>query len=216
MRLLELQSGNITLDGLDIRHVPLDTLRQRCFITVPQDGLILPNESLRLNIDPDLSMEDEKIVSALTKAGLWPHFCHNRLEAEDTPIPVDGGSYTHPILDQNMSAFQQLSEGQFHVFALCRALVKGSSFRVDGIKPVVLLDELTSSVDAETETAIHRIIDEEFTANGHTVITIAHKLGSLENYMRSGRDILVMLADGRLVETVDAFDEAALARFRDV
>lgn len=204
------------MDGLDIRHVPLDILRQRCFITVPQDGLILPSETLRFNIDPELSAADELLVTALTKVGVWSHFCNDRLEVDEPPVPVDGVSYTHPILDQNMSAFPQLSEGQYQIFALCRALVKGSTLRVAGIRPVVLLDELTSSVDAETESTIHRIIDGEFTANGHTVITIAHKLGNLENYMRSGRDLLVMLADGRLLETVDNFDVATLARFRDV
>jgi ATP-binding cassette subfamily C (CFTR/MRP) protein 1 len=66
------------------------------------------------------------------------------------------------------------------------------------VTPVVVLDEVTSSLDVATESTIYRIVDEEFTKKGHTVITIAHRLGNL--YTKVGRDAVAFMADGRLQE----------------
>ncbi|KAB8305120.1 hypothetical protein EYC80_004415 [Monilinia laxa] len=59
LRLLELQSGQIVLDGINIKKVGLDILRQCCFITVSQDPLLLFNELLRFNLDPDAALSNE-------------------------------------------------------------------------------------------------------------------------------------------------------------
>ena len=74
LRLLELRSGKIKLDGIDIKRVRLDLLRQRCFIAVSQDSLLLPEETLRFNLDPDNSRSDEALIDVLAKTGLWSHF----------------------------------------------------------------------------------------------------------------------------------------------
>lgn len=93
-----------------------------------------------------------------------------------------------------------MSVGQTQLFALGRALIKAATLRQRcGIRPVVLLDEATSSLDAATESAIYRIIDEELTAHGHTVIIVAHRLGVLQDYAKPGRDTVVAMANGRLV-----------------
>ncbi|KAF7162579.1 hypothetical protein CNMCM5623_007825 [Aspergillus felis] len=200
LRLLELESGQIELDGIDIRHVRLELLRRRCFVAVSQEPLVLPNETLRFNLDPDASMPDDVLVAALKKTGLWSHFFEGHTYSGGEPAAAlnISGSGHHPILDQKVSLFRKLSAGQSQLFALCRALVKASSLRGSGVKPVILLDEVTSSLDPVTETTIHRIIDDEFTGKGHTVIIVAHRLGLLEKHIKTGRDAMATMADGQL------------------
>lgn len=196
LRLLELRSGKILLDGIDISSVRLDLLRQRCFIVVSQDALLLHEETLRFNLDPDSSVSDNDLIVALTRANLWSHFVESDKGVEGT-IVISGFS-DHAILDQKVSMFQELSVGQCQLFTICRALVKASTLRASGVTPVVVLDEVTSSLDVATESAIYRIIDEEFTQKGHTVIIIAHRLSAL--HTKVGRDAVVFMADGRLQE----------------
>ncbi|KAI0535783.1 putative ABC transporter [Xylaria digitata] len=198
LRLLEPRSGTIELDGIDIKQVSLDVLRRKCFVAVTQDPLLMPNETLRFNLDPDSSTSDDLIISAISKAGLESHFLSGniRLGGEAASFAV------HPILDRKLSLFQELSVGQCQLFALCRALVKTISLRDSGVMPVVLLDEITSSLDTTTESRVHRIIDDEFTKRGHTVIIVAHRLGALEEHTKPGRDGVVLMADGRVQDVI--------------
>ncbi|GAB0146635.1 hypothetical protein EsHS_00007028 [Epichloe bromicola] len=214
LRLLELRSGYIELDGIDIGQVNLDLLRQRCFIAVSQDPLLLFNETLRFNLDPDASESESILIDALAKVRLMSHFFDARthLLGEEMATVINMADSTeHPILDQKLSSFAHLSVGQCQLFALCRALVKARSSQRLGLKPVVVLDEVTSSLDTVTESAIYKIIDEEFTEGGHTVIIVAHRLGVLEKHMRSGRDAVVFMADGKLEEVVQDFE---ITKFR--
>ncbi|KAJ8131478.1 hypothetical protein O1611_g2147 [Lasiodiplodia mahajangana] len=199
LRLLEIQSGKIELDGLDIKHVDLDLLRRRCFVTVSQDHLLLPNETLRFNLDPEAGVSDDTIITALAKVGLRSHFFGNNVNP-DKETSVEN---RHSVLDQNISNFQELSVGQYQLFAVCRALAKVSSLRRSGIMPIVLLDEVTSSLDPTTESTIYQIINDEFSEKGHTVIIVAHRLGGLEKYVKNGRDAVVLLADGVMQEVIE-------------
>ncbi|KAI0401067.1 putative ABC transporter [Xylaria palmicola] len=201
LRLLELGSGKIEVDGLDIKQVSLDLLRRRCFVTVTQDALILSNETLRFNLDPEVSLSDEAIIDILVKARLWPHFeaLEGKLREERATAPAMAtSSRAHLILDQKISLFQELSMGQCQLFALCRALVKVASLRRFGSNPVILLDEITSSLDVATESIIYRIVDDEFTKRGHTVIIVTHRLDALKEHIIAGRDAIALLADGHL------------------
>jgi ATP-binding cassette, subfamily C (CFTR/MRP), member 1 len=215
LRLLELQSGKIELDGIDIKEVRLELLRGRCFVAVSQDPLILPNEPLRFNLDPDGSVSDDVLIEALTKAGLWPHFFMSDTHSDgegDTVINISG-SDEYPVLDRKVSLFQELSVGQCQLFAMCRALVKVNSLRRSGVKPVIILDEVTSSLDTATESTIHHIIDDELTDKGHTVIIVTHRLGALEEHTETGRDAVALMADGRLQEVVEDLGLATFQRF---
>ncbi|KAH2977182.1 hypothetical protein KXW58_005982 [Aspergillus fumigatus] len=218
LRLLELQSGQIELDGVDISQVRLDILRRRCFVAVSQDPLLLPNETLRFNLDPDASISDDALVVALNKVGLWSHFFegHTYFGGEPATVINIPGSDEHPILDQKVSIFQELSVGQRQLFALCRALVKVSSLRHSGVKPVVVLDEVTSFLDPVTESTIHRIVDEEFTDRGHTVIIVAHRLGALDEHTKTGRGALALMADGQLQEVIEDLGPVVFQRFRQL
>lgn len=217
LRLLELQSGKIELDGIDIKQVRLDLLR-RCFIAVSQDPLLLPSESLRFNLDPDASVSDDTLVAALTKAGLWSHFFEDdtHFGGERATVMDISGFGEHQILDQKVSSFQELSVGQVQLLALCRALVKANSLRRSGVKPVIILDEVTSSLDTATESTIHHIIDDEFTKKDHTVIIVAHKLGALKEYIEIGRDAVALIADGRLQEVIEDLELETFQRSRQM
>lgn len=68
---------------------------------------------------------------------------------------------------------------------------------------MVLLDEVTSSLDLTTESIIRSITDEEFTSKGHTVLIITHRLSVLAEHTEPGRDVVVlMMEDGRLQEII--------------
>lgn len=207
LRLLEISTGIIEVDGIDIKHVRLDTLRRRCFVTVTQDPLLMLNETLRFNLDPDSSVSDEIIIGAISKVGLSPYFL--------TSEAHQGERSTHdasrPILNQQMSIFRALSMGQRQLFALCRALVKATSLRNSNIKPIILLDEVSSSLDATTESIVQGLIEDEFTGRGHTVVIVTHRLGALIEYCKPRRDTVVLMADGKVEKVIrDRFGSEAI------
>lgn len=102
-----------------------------------------------------------------------------------------------------------MSTGQSQLFALTRAILQlqvlnksseslGSYPELRRIKPILLLDEATSSLDRHTESVMKDIIREEFTEKDHTVIAITHRLDSLREDMRAGKDIIVLMAKGKV------------------
>ncbi|KAK4248096.1 P-loop containing nucleoside triphosphate hydrolase protein [Corynascus novoguineensis] len=221
LRMLDLHSGTIKLDGVDITQIPHDHLRQRCFVTVSQDGLLLPNETVRFNLDPECLLEDHVIIDALKKTNLWARFlCKGREEEEEEEEEEenerkrersdDSSSHNQlgrnrlrtknytAILGKKLSDFPSFSAGETQMFNLSRGVLKAWVLRASGGRPVVLLDEVTSTLDAATEAAAHQILESEFTAWGHTVIVVSHRLGRLAELARPGRDVVARLRDGRL------------------
>ncbi len=136
LRLLEIQNGSISVDGLDISTIPRDTIRER-FVTLPQDPLILFG-SARQNLDPLGIASDDAIIKVLELVGMWDQVLESR-----------GG------LDAEITA-SSLSRGQQLLLALARAILK---MRTGGHR-VLLLDEPTSSVDADTDEMVQRVIRE--------------------------------------------------------
>ncbi|TDZ30378.1 ABC transporter atnG [Colletotrichum spinosum] len=194
LRLLDTQSGTIKIDGVDLSLVPRSLVRQRCFVTVGQDALVLSQASLRFNLDPSSSLSDEDIVAALQRTSLWSHFA----SASSAPSVEEA----REVLDRPIADLPQLSTGQSQLFSLARAILRlrqlGQTHVEAQIKPILLLDEATSSLDLETEATIRRIIHEEFTHKGHTVIAITHRLSGVSETLRSDKDIAVLLSDGRV------------------
>ncbi|KAK3301707.1 P-loop containing nucleoside triphosphate hydrolase protein [Chaetomium strumarium] len=202
LRMLDVQSGRIEIDGVNITQIPREFLRQRCFVAVSQDGFLLPSESLRFNLDPECLLgNDQIIIGTLTRVGLWSHFLGNSKE--------HGGGDGHPILDQKLSSFSAFSAGQSQLFTLCRGIFKAEALRADGGRPVVLLDEVTSALDSTTERAVQRIIEDELSAKGHTTIMVSHRISQLSECMRPGRDVVVRMRDGKLEGIVSDLKGAA-------
>lgn len=153
--MLEINSGSILIDGIDISTIPRHVLRERLTV-IPQEPIFLRG-SIRQNLDPlNLLPSDAEAQTILQKVGLWT-------------LVADAGG-----LDVPMEAEELLSHGQRQLFCLARAIIRKSS--------VVIIDEATASVDLETDRMMQKIIEEEF--EGCTVLAVAHRLEGIRGFDR--------------------------------
>lgn len=158
-RLLELNKGRILVDGIDISNIDLATLRGN-LISVPQQPVLFP-ETIRLHLGQTPS-SDEALIDVLVKVGLWDMVRSHQgtagdgLNAEVIGLP--------------------LSHGQKQLMCFARALLQRDRCKV------LLLDEVTSALDRDTEQLIMRLIHTEF--REHTVISVAHHLETLRGFDR--------------------------------
>ncbi|KAK5654511.1 hypothetical protein OQA88_7140 [Cercophora sp. LCS_1] len=200
LRMVELQSGSIKLDGVNISSIPRNTLRQRCFVVVSQDALVLAHETLRFNLDPEGLSLDPNLVGALQRVGLWRHFC----SALHLKADADAGIAASQVLNTVVSKFPGLSGGQEQLLGICRGVIKAERLRAEGGKPVVLLNEVSSALDATTAAAVHGIIQTEFAGHGHTVIMISHRLFEPDRSAQAGKETVVFMQDGVAERVVDS------------
>jgi ATP-binding cassette, subfamily B, putative efflux pump len=150
-RFYDVTGGHVLIDGKDVRHFTLKSLRENVSI-VSQDALLF-SASVRNNLlyaRPDAS--DKMMWQALELANL-EHFVDELPEKLDTVIGERG---------------VKVSGGQRQRIALARAFLKDSK--------IVILDEATSAVDSEAENLIHEAMERLMA--GRTVFLIAHRLRS--------------------------------------
>ncbi|KAJ4994634.1 ABC transporter [Colletotrichum sp. SAR 10_66] len=165
--------GRVVLDGVPLKSVDRTTLRQR-IIAVPQEAVFLPDgTSFRANLDPAGLSTVEECQSVLAAVGL-SSFVQER-----------GG------LDAGMSA-GTLSAGQRQLMSLGRAVLR-RRIRGKDSGGILLLDEVSSSVDVETERAMQQTIQVEF--EGYTVIAVSHRLDMIMDF-----DRVVVMDKGEIVE----------------
>lgn len=170
-------SGVIKVDGVDISQVSPLVIRQRCFIAIPQENYHTPEDSLYINIDPFGEAPRQLVHDALIKTRLWAHFVNAPNNERQSPLTIDN------ILGTTISSLPGMSKGQLQLLNIARALVRKEMCLYSTgatAKPIILLDEATSSMDAEMEQAMDRLIDEEFVSQGHTVIAVTHKLDAAD------------------------------------
>ncbi|XP_015595444.1 ATP-binding cassette sub-family C member Sur isoform X2 [Cephus cinctus] len=151
LQLVEINQGRILLDGIDIRQVPLRTLRSR-LSTIPQD-VIMFSGTVRENLDPLCQHTDEELWSALELAQI-KDIISSHPEGLNSEVREGG---------ENFSA------GQRQLLSMARAALRQSA--------VVILDEATSALDPTTEQSLLRAASLAF--KSRTVITIAHRVASL-------------------------------------
>ncbi|MEM9276699.1 MAG: ABC transporter ATP-binding protein [Cyanobacteria bacterium P01_F01_bin.143] len=154
LRFYEIQSGKITLDGVDIRDINLTDLRKSIGL-VSQD-VFLFHGTVKENIAYGMhGATDEEVITA-AKIAEAHNFISQLPQGYETIVGERG---------------QKLSGGQRQRIAIARAVLKNP--------PILILDEATSAVDNETEAAIARSL-EKITHN-RTTIAIAHRLSTIRH-----------------------------------
>jgi ATP-binding cassette subfamily B multidrug efflux pump len=174
LRLYNLQSGRILIDGQDIANVAQESLRERIGM-ITQDTSLL-HRSIRDNLlygNPDAT--DEELWEAVRKA------------RADEFIPHLSDAQGRTGFDAHVGERGvKLSGGQRQRIAIARVLLKDA--------PILIMDEATSALDSEVEAAIQESL--ETLMQGKTVIAIAHRLSTIARM-----DRLVVLEKGRIAET---------------
>ncbi len=167
-RFYDTQGGSVQIEGQDIRGLTQESLREMLAV-VPQD-ISLFHRSVLENIRyarPDATTEE---VMEAAKIARCRDFIAALPEGFDT-IVGDRGT--------------KLSGGQRQRIAIARALLKDA--------PILLLDEATSALDSESEQEIQRALDTLM--QGRTVVAIAHRLSTLQNF-----DRIIVMDAGRVID----------------
>lgn len=212
LRMLDTTEGSITVDGVELSTLPRSVVREGAFITVAQEAFFLPQASLRFNLDPELKAPPSVITAALRRTGLWGLLVGVGPDnGEEMTLGDEPAVEESSVLDKPFSSLPVLSAGQTQLLALARALVRRSVLSGAGIsaehytdfdrvgsRPIVLLDEVTSSLDPVTEGKLLDIVREEFVDQGHTVVMVTHKLDAVKGRMRDRRDAVVWMGQGRI------------------
>jgi subfamily B ATP-binding cassette protein MsbA len=153
LRFFDPDKGKVIIDGQDIAHVTIASLRDAIAL-VTQDPVLF-DDTIRANIGyGSKAINDEQIVAA-AKAAAAHEFIIALPKGYDTRVGEAGGL---------------LSGGERQRIAIARALYKDA--------PILLLDEPTSSLDSEAEAKVQRALEELM--RGRTVLMIAHRLSTVK------------------------------------
>jgi ATP-binding cassette subfamily B protein len=167
-RFYETQGGSIKIDGQDIASITQDSLRHAIAL-VPQD-IALFHRTIYENIAygrPEASREE---VYAAAREARCTDFIEAMPDGFDTIVGDRG---------------VKLSGGQRQRIAIARAILKNA--------PILLLDEATSALDSASEEAIQQALDRLMV--GRTVIAIAHRLSTLQNF-----DRIIVMSSGKVID----------------
>jgi subfamily B ATP-binding cassette protein MsbA len=153
LRFFDPDSGKVLIDGQDISHVTIDSLREAIAL-VTQDPVLF-DDTISANIAYGAKPFDESEVIRAAKAAAAHDFIMALPKGYDTRVGEAGGL---------------LSGGERQRIAIARALYKDA--------PILLLDEPTSSLDSEAEAKVQTALEELM--RGRTVLMIAHRLSTVK------------------------------------
>ena len=167
-RFYDAQGGSISVGGHNVRELTCDSLLSN--ISMVFQNVYLFHDTVRANIcfgRPDTT--EEEMIEAAKKA-----CCHDFImqlpDGYDTVVGEGGGSF---------------SGGEKQRISIARAMLKDA--------PIIILDEATASIDPENEHLIQQAITE--LTRGKTIITIAHRLATIEQ-----ADQILVVEDGRIAQ----------------
>ena len=167
-RFYEAISGSIRIDGVDIREITIQSLREQ--IAMVTQETILFHDTVWNNISYGLTNVSQERVVAAAQAALAHDFIMELPEGYHTLIGERG---------------TRLSGGQRQRIAIARAILKNS--------PILILDEATSELDAESEMNVQRALANLMV--GRTTFVIAHRLSTIRR-----ADIILVLEGGQIRE----------------
>ncbi len=153
MRFYDPQRGRITINGVDIRTIPLGELRS--LVGYVQQDIFLFAGDIATNIRLSNPLSDEEVVRAATKVGA------------DRIIRGFPQGYGQMLGERGAS----ISVGERQLLSFARAVAANA--------PLLLLDEATSAVDSEIEAEIHAALS--VLVAGRTTIAVAHRLSTIAN-----------------------------------
>ena len=190
-RIYDATSGQVLVDGIDVRECNLRDLRENVAL-VSQD-VVLFNDSIRNNIAFGVDNPDPSAVERAARIAYVDEFAAELPQGLDTPVG-DRGTL--------------LSGGQRQRIAIARALLKDA--------PILVLDEATSALDNESERRIQEALVE--LKKGRTTLVIAHRLSTIEHadeilVMEDGR-IVERGTHGELAARDGAYASLRRAEFR--
>jgi len=170
-RFYDPQNGIIKIDGQDIKEIKLNSLREK--IALVSQDIVLFDDTVGNNIayaNPKSTQKD--IVDAC------------KFAAADEFINKLPNKYESLVGENGV----KLSGGQKQRISIARAIIKNS--------PIILLDEATSSLDAESERIVQNAINNLI--KGRTTIVIAHRLSTIHNANK-----IFVLKDGAVINSGD-------------
>ena len=173
-RFYDVSEGRITIDGQDVRASTLVSLREQIGLVTQET--VLFNDTVRANIAYGLDDVDEVVLESAARAAFAHDFILDLPRRYDTMIGERGS---------------RLSGGQRQRIAIARALLKDP--------PILILDEATSSLDAESERLVRGALANLM--KGRTTLVIAHRLTTVR-----GADRILVL-DGGEIREVGCHDE---------
>jgi subfamily B ATP-binding cassette protein MsbA len=168
-RFYDVTGGAIRFDGHDIRDVTLGSLREQIGLVTQET--VLFNDTVANNVLFGRRSAGEREVRAAAEAALAHEFIERLPQGYATVIGERG---------------VRLSGGQRQRLAIARALLKDA--------PILILDEATSELDAESELLVQRAL--ATLVQGRTVFVIAHRLSTVRR-----ADTIVVLEEGTVRET---------------
>ena len=153
-RFYEIDSGNITIDGININEISLQSLRKN--IALVQQEVFLFSDSILNNITLfDATISKEKVIAAAKEIGV------------DEFINSLPGDYDFVVAERGVT----LSSGQRQLIAFLRVYVRNPK--------ILILDEATASIDTATEELLQLALEK--LATNRTTIVIAHRLSTIVN-----------------------------------
>jgi subfamily B ATP-binding cassette protein MsbA len=169
-RFYDVNSGSVTIDGIDVRDLSIASLRKNIGI-VTQDPILF-NETIAENIaygNPDATQEE--IEAAAKKANAHKFIVDGRhVDAYETEVGEKGS---------------KLSGGEKQRVAIARAILKNP--------PILILDEATSALDTVTERLVQEALNHAM--ENRTVFAIAHRLSTIRH-----ADMIIVLESGKIAE----------------